>query len=71
MRWLAATISLKVSAILPASPAVAGQADGEVAVAHGLEREQEVALVERGIGRRASGAGIPPDLLWIAHETPS
>ena len=43
MRWLAATISLKVSAILPIRPGgIAGQPDGEVAHAHRLEGAEQL-----------------------------
>ena len=49
MRWLAATISLNVSAILPSMPsAVAGHAHREVADAHRLERGEQVVVKYAG-----------------------
>ena len=66
MRWLAATISLKVSAILPEqSDLVAGHAHGEIADPHGLQRMQQLVQLGRaavdevvgGVGWNCAGSG--------------
>ncbi len=69
MRSLAATISLKVSAILPMqADLVAGHADREVADPHGLQRVQQVVQLGRraavetavgGLGEDRARAGTP------------
>ena len=57
-RWLEATISLKVSAILPPMPVlVARQAHGEIAVAHGLQRAQQLLQIDVDVGLRRPWRG--------------
>ena len=83
MRSLAATISLKVSAILPMMPtSVAGQPHREITDPHGLEGMKQfgeavgvaveaevcVALRQGGGGRRAVGVGRCDDFIGGLHS---
>ena len=49
---------------------IAGEAHGEVAVAHGLKCAQQFSLAERRVLRRGRRARRPPDLIWISHGVP-
>ena len=58
MRWLAATISLKVSAILPIdADVVAGHAHREIADAHRLQARAAIRAVPRIRASLSSGTG--------------
>ena len=67
--WFELTISLKVSAILPAKPSWSpGRRTEKSPSRMACSARSSSRWLSRGICGRASGACGPPDLLWIAHE---